>query len=68
MKKKNILMIGMPASGKSRSSACFYGSVLIFFRMCDLASREDRKLFNEIIAEEAMMALAAYEEQARIWI
>lgn len=69
MKKKNILMIGMPASGKSTIGVLLAKRLGYSFVDVDLVIQEKTgKLLKEIIAEEGDDGFLRVEEQWRIWI
>ena len=65
MKKKNILMIGMPASGKSTIGVLLAKRLGYSFVDVDLVIQEKTgKLLKEIIAEEGDDGFLRVEEQA----
>ena len=67
MKKKNILMIGMPASGKSTIGVLLAKRLGYSFVDVDLVIQEKTgKLLKEIIAEEGDDGFLRVEEQANL--
>ena len=67
MKKKNILMIGMPASGKSTIGVLLAKRLGYSFVDVDLVIQEKTgKLLKEIIAEEGDDGFLRVEEQENL--